>query len=317
MNATGEMLTSSESNDGIPAWELEARLTEARQREKAIASLKILKDRLNMRKLPSRLCLDILSYRYSPYRFTDLGKERLTIQKFTQLIRYMTKSQIEAIAACSLIFEEVISILPEEKDFHPSWYEHFLSWKGSNLKLAILFLQEVTGAIEEQEASHDQPRPKRQRVDLSMPASSPSKAESSLRVDFGIRKTAPNQQFSATESEIHLDSTQSCRPQAAFDSRTKELGSSQSNHITDTQPSNPVEAHSSPKLLASIGDFYTLTKGDVEMVVANNQFEDPIRMIDSYKKEARSLVSFYITDMASSHFTLKYTQTGTDPPAEI
>ncbi|KAH9905197.1 hypothetical protein F4778DRAFT_729035 [Xylariomycetidae sp. FL2044] len=268
---------------------LEAQLSKARTEEKATATLAILRERCrDGKKLPSRRCLDILPYRYSPNSSVDLGPKKLTIRKFAQLARFLSRTQIDSIAAHDPTFYHALSILPEEEDFHPFWFECFLKWKTSSPIYAILFLREVVAAIELQGEFHEplhsatdpslhEPRLKRRRVD--------------------------------TAATLSHDS---------IEARTNGEGIPMEGLASvNTLDAQPAGAGLSTSPLGSIGDIYYLTNSDVELVVGHTQICGTINMIDTYEKGMPSLVSFYISEMASNHFIKKYGRTGVDALAKI
>lgn len=148
----------SDNSDAVILADLKARVKELERRKgvksQARAALTSLRKRYEKReKLPSHPCGDLLPYRYSSSIKINLGRDVVPIITFVCLARYLTKSQVENLAAHKPALEEA-KLLLQNEDFHSHWFDCYINWRKSNRQLAFDFFLEVTDAIKAEEAKH-------------------------------------------------------------------------------------------------------------------------------------------------------------------
>ena len=138
-----ELSEESDDCDSVTLAELKAKVKELEQRSDAKsngkAALTSLERRLQRKdRLPSHLCGDILSYRYGNGARFDLSKDVVSIRVFVNLARYLVKHQVESLATHGASMRKAIRLLADH-DYHSSWFDHYMSWKKGNRKLALQF----------------------------------------------------------------------------------------------------------------------------------------------------------------------------------
>lgn len=143
---------SDDSDTAAALAQLKAKVKQLEQRtllkSQAIASLTALKNRYHKKeKLPTHPCGDILPYRYSSEAKVKLGQDKVTILVFAYLARYLSKSQIEALAAHGPTLCKATTLLAEEKGFHSSWFDCYLNWKKTNYQLAFEFFLGMANSL--------------------------------------------------------------------------------------------------------------------------------------------------------------------------
>ncbi|CAJ2514319.1 Uu.00g024380.m01.CDS01 [Anthostomella pinea] len=125
---------SEESDTSVELASLKARLEELEHRNEAKsqarAALTALTKRLQKKeKLP-----------------TNLGKDVIPIIVFVCFAKYLSKSQVEALAAHGPSLAKA-SLLLAKEEFQSSWFDCYMNWKKSNLEMAFHFFLEVTEAV--------------------------------------------------------------------------------------------------------------------------------------------------------------------------
>lgn len=133
----------SDNSDAVILADLKARVKELERRKgvksQARAALTSLRKRYEKReKLPSHPCGDLLPYRYSSSIKINLGRDVVPIITFVCLARYLTKSQVENLAAHKPALEEA-KLLLQNEDFHSHWFDCYINWRKSNRQLAFDF----------------------------------------------------------------------------------------------------------------------------------------------------------------------------------
>ncbi|CAJ2503092.1 Uu.00g104860.m01.CDS01 [Anthostomella pinea] len=130
---------------------LKARLEELEHRNEAKSQARAALTALTKRyrkkeKLPSHPCGDILPYRYSSDAKANLGKDVIPIIVFVCFAKYLSKSQVEALAAHGPSLAKA-SLLLAKEEFQSSWFDCYMNWKKSNFEMAFHFFLEVTEAV--------------------------------------------------------------------------------------------------------------------------------------------------------------------------
>lgn len=125
---------------------LKARVQEIEQRRavrsQATQSFTILTRRLQkVDKMPSHLCTDILSYRYSQSTQSNvnLKKDKVSILVFVLLARYLTKAQIEALATYAPTLQQASELLAKETEFPTTWFDCYQKWKKTSPQAALAY----------------------------------------------------------------------------------------------------------------------------------------------------------------------------------
>ncbi|TKW55954.1 hypothetical protein CTA1_5152 [Colletotrichum tanaceti] len=85
---------------------------------------------------PSRICGNLLSYRYASDRKFDLGKEVITISVFTNLAHFLSRHDVLTLAQDPSCFEKAKQSLKDEEIPH-SWSDCLREWSKTSAALGL------------------------------------------------------------------------------------------------------------------------------------------------------------------------------------
>ncbi|KAH0430373.1 hypothetical protein CcaCcLH18_07885 [Colletotrichum camelliae] len=117
---------------------------------------------------PSRICGDLLPYRYTIDQEVDLRDGVVSISVFANLAHYLSKQDVLALARDSSLFEKAKELL-KDKDLPSSWSDCLREWSTTSPELGLEFYCEIRGMKANPRKRGSEipvPEPKRQCVIL-------------------------------------------------------------------------------------------------------------------------------------------------------
>ncbi|WQF90616.1 hypothetical protein CDEST_15630 [Colletotrichum destructivum] len=93
---------------------------------------------------PSRICGDLLPFRYAKDREVDLGDSIVSISVFANLAHYLSKQDVLALVRDASLFEKAKESLKDEK-LPSSWSDCLREWSTTNPELGLEFYCEIRG----------------------------------------------------------------------------------------------------------------------------------------------------------------------------
>ncbi|KAH0441702.1 hypothetical protein CcaCcLH18_01962 [Colletotrichum camelliae] len=117
---------------------------------------------------PSRICGDLLPYRYATHPEVDLGQEMISVSVFVNLAHYLSKQDVLALARDSSLFKKAKESLKDE-ELPTSWSDCLREWSNTSPELGLQFYCEIRGVQanpRKRGTDTPVPEPKRQCVIL-------------------------------------------------------------------------------------------------------------------------------------------------------
>ncbi|KAK2005934.1 hypothetical protein LZ32DRAFT_652069 [Colletotrichum eremochloae] len=93
---------------------------------------------------PSRVCGDLLPYRYATHRKVDLGVEVISVSVFVNLAHYLSKHDVLALARDTYLFKKVEELFKDE-ELPSSWSDCLREWSKTSPELGLQFYCEIRG----------------------------------------------------------------------------------------------------------------------------------------------------------------------------
>ncbi|WQF76287.1 hypothetical protein CDEST_01301 [Colletotrichum destructivum] len=93
---------------------------------------------------PSRVCEDLLPYRYATHREVDLGREFISVSVFVNLAHYLSKHDVLALARDTSLFGKAKKLFTDE-ELPSSWSDCLREWSKTSPELGLQFYCEIRG----------------------------------------------------------------------------------------------------------------------------------------------------------------------------